>query len=61
MRREDCWHEIFDPSRCRRLLLRARLGRGRGEWEHVFERITYRVAYEDWAKVIRERQQAKEG
>jgi len=56
LRAEDCWHEIFDPKRARRLLRRARLGRGRGEWEHVFERITYRVAFEDWAALIRRHQ-----
>jgi hypothetical protein len=58
LRDEDCWHEIFDPRTVRKLWRRARLRRGRGEWEHVFERITYRVAFEDWAREIRAAQQA---
>jgi hypothetical protein len=52
---EDCWHDVFDARRVRGLWRRARLGRARGEWEQVFERIACRVVFEDWSAAIRAR------
>ena len=55
LREEECWHEIFEPRTVRKLWRRARLRRARGEWEHVFERIACRVAFEDWAALVNAR------
>lgn len=55
IKQEESWTELFDERRVKRLWRRARIRRGRGEWEQVFERIACRVAFDDYAALIRRR------
>jgi hypothetical protein len=47
LRDEGPWEEMFDPKRVRKLWGQARAGRGHAHYEDPFERIVYRVTFED--------------
>jgi hypothetical protein len=51
----DLWADLFDVRRVRKLWKLARGGKGHKHYEHVFERIACRVAFEDYRALIAHR------
>jgi len=49
------WTELYEPGRVRQAWRELRDGGGQASWESVFEGVVYRVAYEDYLRVLNER------
>jgi hypothetical protein len=46
------WAEIYDADRVRQAWSEVQAGEGSANWESIFEGVVYRVAYEDYLRIL---------